>query len=149
MLKDLANGRFERILPDTIAERAGEVRRILLCTGKIYYELEQAREKLDRKDVAILRLEQLYPLSDDTLQFALRIYKDGTPVFWVQEEPANMGAWQYLRVRFCQTLLGRFPFDAVARPAAASPATGSHNAHKKEQEQIISAAFNEEVKNAG
>jgi 2-oxoglutarate dehydrogenase E1 component len=148
-LDDLANGRFERILPDTIAERTGEVSRILLCTGKIYYELEQAREKLDRKDVAILRLEQLYPLSDDTLQFALRMYYDGTPAFWVQEEPANMGAWHYMRVRFCQSLLGRFPFSVVSRPAAASPATGSHNAHKKEQEQIISAAFNEEVKNAG
>ncbi len=140
-LDDLANGRFERILPDNLGERSKDITRILLCSGKIYFELEQAREKLNRPDVAILRVEQLYPLPDDTIHFALRMYKEGTPAIWVQEEPANMGAWQYLRVRFCHKLVGRFPFSAISRPASASPATGSHSAHKKEQEQIISAAF--------
>jgi 2-oxoglutarate dehydrogenase E1 component len=140
-LDDLANGRFERILPDTIGDRTGEVSRILLCSGKIYYELEQAREKTNRRDVAVLRIEQLYPLPDEALRFALRSYKDETPVVWVQEEPQNMGALQYFRVRFCDRMLGRFPFSAISRPASASPATGSHNAHKKEQERIISAAL--------
>ncbi len=140
-LDELANGRFERILPDTIPDHSGGAGRILLCSGKIYYELEAAREKLQRRDVAILRIEQLYPLADETLQFALRSYTDGTPVYWVQEEPENMGAWRFLRVRFCENLLGRFPFKGVMRPASASPATGSHSAHKKEQEQIIAAAF--------
>jgi len=141
-LDDLSNGRFERILPDSVNDRvANEASRVLLCTGKIYYELEQAREKLQRRDVAILRVEQLYPLQDEALQFALRLYKDGTRVFWVQEEPENMGAWRYLRVRFCDKLLGRFPFAGIYRPASASPATGSHSAHKKEQDKIISTAF--------
>jgi 2-oxoglutarate dehydrogenase E1 component len=140
-LDELANGRFERILPDAISDQNGEVSRILLCSGKIYYELEQARERLQRRDVAILRIEQLYPLSDETLQFVLRMYKDGTPALWVQEEPENMGALYYFRVRFCDMLLGRFPFGAISRPASASPATGSHNAHKKEQERIIATAF--------
>jgi 2-oxoglutarate dehydrogenase E1 component len=139
-IDDLANGRFERILPDTLTARNVEVSRILLCSGKIYYELEQARDKLQRPDVAILRIEQLYPLSDEALQFALRSYKEEIPVFWVQEEPANMGALHYFRVRFCNRLLGR-PFATISRPASASPATGSHNAHKKEQERIIAAAF--------
>src|SRR5205823_6631337 len=110
-LDDLANGRFERILPDTVNNRTGEVSRILLTSGKLYYELEQAREKLQRPDVAILRIEQLYPLSDETVRFALQSYKDGTPVFWVQEEPENMGALHYWRLRFCDNMLGRFPFN--------------------------------------
>jgi 2-oxoglutarate dehydrogenase E1 component len=140
-LDELANGRFERIIGDTITDRSGDVSRILMCTGKIYYELEQTREKLQRKDVAILRVEQLYPLADETLAFALRAYKEGTPVVWVQEEPENMGAWRYLRVRFCDKLLGRFPFSGISRQASASPSDGSHNAHKKEQEKILAAAF--------
>jgi 2-oxoglutarate dehydrogenase E1 component len=140
-IDELANGRFERILADLITDRADAVSRILLCSGKIYFELEQARERLQRRDVAILRAEQLYPLSNETLEFALRGYKEGTPIFWVQEEPENMGAWRYFRVRFCDKLLGRFPFSGITRPASASPATGSHSAHKKEQEQLISEAF--------
>ena len=138
---DLANGRFERILPDTVVTNGRGIKRVLLCTGKIYYELEQAREKMQRKDIAILRVEQLYPLPDETLQFALRQYKEGTPVVWVQEEPENMGAWHYFRVRFCEKMLGRYPFSGLTRPASASPATGSHSAHKKEQDQIITAAL--------
>jgi len=139
-LDELSNGRFERIIPDTQTSPDGATR-ILLCSGKIYYELEQAREKLQRADVAILRIEQLYPLSDETLAFALRSYKDQTPIYWIQEEPENMGAWPYFRVRFGYIIEGRFPFLPIARPASASPATGSHNAHKKEQERILAAAF--------
>ncbi len=71
-----------------------------MCTGKIYYELEQQREALKRDDVAILRLEQLYPLQEQAVQLALAPYAAGIPVMWVQEEPENMGAWRYLRVRF-------------------------------------------------
>jgi 2-oxoglutarate dehydrogenase E1 component len=140
-LDDLANGRFERILPDSISDRSTDVSRILLCTGKLYYELEHARERLQRPDVAILRVEQLYPLSDETLLFALHPYKEGTPAFWVQEEPENMGAWNYFRVRFCGSLLGIFPFSGISRPASASPSDGSSNAHRKGQERIITAAF--------
>jgi 2-oxoglutarate dehydrogenase E1 component len=140
-LDDLASGRFERVLPDSIANREGEVRRILLCSGKIYYGLEREREHRQSRDVAILRVEQFYPLADDVLEFALRPYKDGTPVCWVQEEPENMGAWPYWGLRFGEALLGRFPLTRVSRPASASPATGSLNAHKKEQERIIRAAF--------
>ena len=88
-------------------------------TAEARAQLEQAREKLQRKDVAILRVEQLYPLADETLQFALKSYPPGTPVFWVQEEPENMGAWYYLRVRFCDRLLGTFPFARISRPASA------------------------------
>ena len=138
--EDFTTGGFRRILPDARASQAG-TRRILLCCGKIYYELADAREEAANQNVAILRIEQLYPLADETLAEALRGYADGTPVVWVQEEPANMGAWNYWRGRFGEKLLGRFPLSCLSRPSAASPATGSSSSHKIEQKQIISAAL--------
>jgi 2-oxoglutarate dehydrogenase E1 component len=113
----------------------------LLCTGKIYYELNQRRTELQRNDIAIVRLEQLYPLPNAELQQALAVYREGTLVVWVQEEPENMGAWRYLRIQFLERLLDRFPFRGVYRPAAASPATGSYSSHKKEQETLLNQAF--------
>jgi 2-oxoglutarate dehydrogenase E1 component len=143
-IDDFALGRFERILPDTIdaaSRSAAGVERVLMCSGKIYFDLERERERLGRKDVAILRLEQFYPLADATIDAALRPYPDGTPLFWIQEEPENMGAWRFLKIRFGEAVLGRLPFRGISRPASASPATGSHNSHKKEQEQLIALAF--------
>jgi 2-oxoglutarate dehydrogenase E1 component len=112
-----------------------------MCTGKIYYELEREREQSKRSDVAIIRIEQLYPVANDTLDALLRPYRDGTPAIWVQDEPVNMGAWPFLLAWFGQSLFGRLPFSGIARPASASPATGSHSSHKKEQEKLITAAF--------
>src|SRR5690606_9019564 len=109
-------------------------RRLLLCSGKIYYELLEYRERKERQDVAIVRIEQLYPLPDETLAAALRDVADGTPTYWVQEEPENMGACWYLRMRFGDKLLGRLPLGVVAREPSASPATGSAASHKLEQQ---------------
>jgi 2-oxoglutarate dehydrogenase E1 component len=141
-LDELANGSFHRILPDELPDKAAAgVKRVLLCSGKIYFELVEHREKSKRDDVAILRVEQLYPLADEALQSALAKYRDGTPVFWVQEEPENMGAWYDFRVRFADNLFGRLPFAGVSRPASASPAGGSSKAHKLEQAAVIAKAF--------
>ena len=139
-LADLTQGTFARVLPDT-SVAPDQVKRILLCTGKVYYDLVEKREKLKRTDVAIVRLEQIYPLSLSALTDALKAYADGTPVFWVQEEPANMGALKFMKVQFFDRLLDRFPLAYVSRPASASPATGSGNAHKKEQARLLDEAF--------
>jgi 2-oxoglutarate dehydrogenase E1 component len=139
-LNDCAQGRFRRILPDVLARAPEAVRRILLCTGKIYYELDKRREDSKREDVAIIRLEQLYPLDREALRSALTVYTPGTPAVWVQEEPENMGAWRYLRVQFGDKLFGSFPFSGISRPASASPATGSASSHRKEQGEIVAAA---------
>jgi len=139
-LDDLEKGGFRRILPDPETP-SGQVKRVLLCSGKIYYDLLAMREELRRTDVAILRLEQLYPLQDDHLREALEAYAPKTPVFWVQEEPANMGAWRYLLARFGSMLPGRMPFSGLCRPASASPAAGSAALHKVEQKQLIEEAF--------
>ena len=140
-LIDFADGGFQRIISDSIVRRRS-VKRVLLCSGKIYYELEKFREQHARDDVAILRVEQLYPLREEHLNAALDPYLDGTPVFWVQEEPHNMGAWRYLLATFGERLVGRFPFSGITRPAAATPATGSHASHEREQADIIERAIN-------
>ncbi|MGH7137957.1 MAG: 2-oxoglutarate dehydrogenase E1 component, partial [Pirellulales bacterium] len=102
-LDDCASGGFQRIIPDKLPE--GHVaERILLCSGKIYFDLIAERERLKRTDVPIVRVEQLYPLPSDDLRAALAQYPDGTPVYWVQEEPENMGAWRFLRIKFGERL---------------------------------------------
>jgi 2-oxoglutarate dehydrogenase E1 component len=145
-LEDLARGTFARILPDP--GRAGvaplaprKIRKIVLSAGKVHYDLAQHREKLARNDVALIRIEQLYPFPEAGLREVLSPYADGTPVVWVQEEPANMGAWPFLRLRLGTSLFGRLPFSGVSRPASSSPATGSAKSHKIEQEQILDAAL--------
>jgi 2-oxoglutarate dehydrogenase E1 component len=148
-LAECASGRFERILGDELPRPAEQVRRVLLCSGKIYYELAEHRAKAGREDVAIIRLEQLYPLRGEVLEAALAPYREGTPVFWVQEEPRNMGAWIYMRIHFGERLLGRFPFEGITRPASASPAAGSHRRHKQEQAEIIAKAFGESGTKSG
>jgi 2-oxoglutarate dehydrogenase E1 component len=139
-LEECANDRFRRILPDA-AEKGREVARVLICSGKIYYELEKHREEKGRNDVAIVRFEQLYPLPEDHVRAAMSSFGDGTPVIWTQEEPENMGAWPHMRRRFGERMLGKFPFSGIFRPASASPATGSARSHKLEQEEIIERAF--------
>lgn len=139
-LDDCAHGGFQRVIADRL--RAGQkAERILLCSGKIYYDLLAERERLGRQDVPIVRIEQLYPFPADELEAALADFAGGTAAYWVQEEPENMGAWRFLRVQFGDGLFGRLPFDGVSRPAAASPATGSHSSHKLEQQILLAKAF--------
>ncbi|HLP77062.1 MAG TPA: 2-oxoglutarate dehydrogenase E1 component, partial [Candidatus Paceibacterota bacterium] len=140
-LEELSNGKFQRILPDKLNKPAEDIRRILLCSGKIYFELEEHRSDARRDDVAILRLEQLYPLKPEMLDAALGRYREGTPAFWVQEEPANMGALNYLKIHFGDKLLGKFPLKGISRAASATPASGSAKRHKQEQAEIIKRAF--------
>jgi 2-oxoglutarate dehydrogenase E1 component len=140
-LEEFTSGRFARVIPD--AEARQPAQRVLLCSGKIYYDLLAARQERGRHDVAIVRAEQLYPFSESQLAAALEPVAEGTPVWWVQEEPENMGAWSYLRVRFGDRLLGRYPFAGITRPASASPATGSAGSHRLEQQSLIARAFGE------
>jgi 2-oxoglutarate dehydrogenase E1 component len=141
-LEALSEGTFQRIIPDTrpSVDPSG-VRRVILTSGKVYFELEERREELNADDVALIRVEQYYPMTADRLMKALEPYPEGTEVVWVQEEPWNMGAWFFLRMRYGEHIERRHPFWAITRPASASPATGSAAAHKVEQEQILERAF--------
>src|SRR4029077_452132 len=110
-LDECANGRFHRVLPDELATRSKKVGRVILCTGKLYYDLVKHRQDTGREDVAIVRLEQLYPLPKKSLLAALDSYPDGISLVWAQEEPENMGAWTYLRVRLGERVFGRWPLS--------------------------------------
>ena len=144
-LDECATGTFQRVIPDQMKRPASRVKRVLLCTGKVYYELNKRRNDLQREDIAIIRLEQLYPLRRELLEQALSDYAPGTNVVWVQEEPENMGPWRYLRVNFGDQLFGKFPFSGISREASASPATGSAIYHKKEQERILEDAVQSDI----
>jgi 2-oxoglutarate dehydrogenase E1 component len=141
-LEDLAGGEFQRVIPDASGVDPRDIRRVLLCTGKVAYELEKRRQELGRRDVAIIRIEQLYPLPRRPLEEALAGYAPGTPVIWVQEEPENMGAWRFLRIHLGEKLSEGLPFSGVCRQSAASPATGSKKSHDLEQNELLTAAFN-------
>ena len=140
-LEELATGEFHRILPDTSGVPAAQARRLLLCSGRVYFDLEQEREKRGAHGVHIVRLEQLYPLDSAMLTQVLSGYQAGTEVVWVQDEPWNMGAWYFIKARL-QALFGDgLPLQCVARAESASPATGSSSAHKLEQRALMDAAF--------
>ncbi len=114
---------------------------MLLCAGKIYYELAKERDERKRQDVAIVRMEQLYPLPLEGLRNTLARYKDGTPIYWVQEEPENMGAWRFLLAKLGGELFDRWPFSGIYRRSSPSPATGSASAHRMEQRELLMQAF--------
>jgi 2-oxoglutarate dehydrogenase E1 component len=138
-LEEFGTAGFQRVIPDIRGLKKAS--RVLLCTGKVYYDLEKRRAELGRNDVAIVRIEQLYPLPDRVLRAALDHFDDGTQFVWVQEEPENMGAWRHMRVRHGSMMFGRFPFSGVCRTESASPATGSASCHKLEQQELLERAF--------
>jgi 2-oxoglutarate dehydrogenase E1 component len=129
--KEFTDGSFQKILMEDLATGVA-IDRVILCTGKAYYELAEERQKRGVKNVAIVRIEQLYPLSSEELLAALVRF---------QEEPANMGSWTHIKMRFGDALQSRFPLRLICRPESASPSTGSLATHKLEQREILDAAF--------
>lgn len=140
-LEDLTSGTFQTILADTSATPPAGVRRVLLCSGRLYYDLEAAREQRGAKDVHVLRLEQLYPLDVPRLTQLLSAYGPGTELVWVQDEPWNLGAWTFVQSRLLALFGDGLPLRCVARAESASPATGSGAAHRAEASRLIEAAF--------
>ncbi len=140
-LAEFTQGTYQRVIPDSGAD-AAKVTRVLLTSGKVYYDLLAEREKRQADDVAIVRLEQLYPLRMELIEQALAPFPKGAPVIWVQEEPENNGAWHFLLVRWGRELFGR-ELRAHYRPASSSPATGSSSAHQLEQAELMRQAFEE------
>jgi 2-oxoglutarate dehydrogenase E1 component len=138
-LDDCAQGNFHPFVG--ALHKPNEIGRILLTSGKLSYELEQRRALDKRADIAIFRIEELYPLPLAQLEATLQPLRAGIKTLWVQEEPINMGAWRYLRATLGSDLFGRLPLSVLARPESPSPATGSAASHKLEQAQLIDAAF--------
>jgi 2-oxoglutarate dehydrogenase E1 component len=137
-LEEFTDGSFQPVLGDSSADPA-QVRRVLLCAGKVYYDLAHARAEQDRTDVAIVRVEQLYPLPAEELRGELAKYPNAELV-WVQEEPANQGAWPFIALNLPEHLDGR-PLLRASRRASASPAVGSLTVHEGQQHEVVATAF--------
>jgi 2-oxoglutarate dehydrogenase E1 component len=135
-LKDLEKGSFQQVIDDPVPP--GKVGRVILCSGKIYYELFNRRQERGDDDIAIVRLEQYYPFPEKLLKTTLSKYKRAKKWFWVQEEPSNMGAWSFVRHRLND--LTKKNFGYIGRGASASPATGFPKLYRKQQEDILSQA---------
>ena len=139
-VSDFTSGGFRPVLADPLAPEPAGVRRVLLCSGKVSYDLAAWRAQQEVSDTAILRLEQLHPFPAESLAAALAAYPSAE-VRWVQEEPANMGAWTYLALRLPALLDGRPPLTVRSRPAAASPAAGSGRVHEQQQKALVESSF--------
>lgn len=135
-LKEFETGtRFQEVIDDAAAKPV-KVKTLLLCTGKIYFDLLDKKRTDKREDVAIVRVEQLYPLPEKQLAAIFKKYSKAK-VRWVQEEPANMGSWTYLLFHFCN----RQPMELISREAAASPAIGFKKVHDQQQADVVRRAF--------
>ena len=133
---ELANGSFQMIIDDAHV-KAAEVKTLVFCTGKFYYDLEQAREGNNRKDVALVRIEQLFPLPVDKMKTMMEKYKNAEDIVWAQEEPRNMGAWSHILMHFDEA----HKLRVASRRFYASPAAGSSTRDKKRQQEVIEYVF--------
>jgi 2-oxoglutarate dehydrogenase E1 component len=141
-LEELADGRWHPVLDDTwAAPRAGQIRRLVLCTGKIYYDLLAEAEKMKERRPAIVRIEQLYSFPWQEIRVVLARYQTLEEMIWAQEEPRNMGAWIYLRSKLAEVLPHQAELRYVGRPERASPAEGYPAAHAAEQARIVAEAL--------
>jgi 2-oxoglutarate dehydrogenase E1 component len=133
---EVLKGGFKEILDDPNVKDPKKVKRILFCSGKVYFNLEEKKLEDNREDIAIVRLEQLYPLAKGQFNAIVKRYPNAE-LYWVQEEPKNMGPWLYIQ----STFYGDKSFTCVSRKASASPAVGFKKQHEKELNQIIEQAF--------
>jgi 2-oxoglutarate dehydrogenase E1 component len=133
-ISDFTDKIFSEVIDDTV--KANEVSRVILCTGKVYYDLLQHRTAEKISDIALIRIEQLYPFPHQQVEKLLKKYSKADDIIWLQEEPDNMGAWGFIK-----RMMPDLNIRLIARVESASPATGSHSAHDEEQQQLIKAAF--------
>jgi len=136
-LEEFTDGKFNEVIDDNFV-KAADVKRVLFCSGKVYYDLLEKQQTDNRKDVAVVRLEQLYPMPYDQLEAIQSKYKKATEFVWVQEEPENMGAWPYISRKFRKS---SFNFELVSRNESSSTATGYAKQHIAQQLYIVATAF--------
>jgi 2-oxoglutarate dehydrogenase E1 component len=143
-VSEFTDGTFQPVMSDPGINGspldAGAVNRVLLCSGKVFYDLYAARAERGITDTALIRLEQLYPLPIEETRRALATYQNAEDWVWVQEEPANQGAWSFIALNLLEHLDG-VRLRRVSRPAAAAPATGSARVHEWEQSALLEAAL--------
>jgi len=140
-LEDLSRGGFARVIGEVDDVPAQQVQRVVFCSGKVYFDLLKARRKEALREVALVRLEQLYPFPSEEYQAMLNRYPNAREVVWCQEEPQNQGAWYQIRHRLQELVMGRRPVLYAGRGPAAAPATGIAQIHEVEQQILVAAAL--------
>jgi 2-oxoglutarate dehydrogenase E1 component len=140
-LEDLARGGFARVIGEIEDIPAQQVQRVVFCSGKVYFDLLRARRNQALREVALVRIEQLYPFPSEEYQAVLSRYPNATEVVWCQEEPQNQGAWYQIRHRLQELATGRRPVLYAGRAPAAAPATGIAKIHEIEQQRLVAAAL--------
>jgi len=137
----IGDSQFQNVIDDPKNPQAADVKRVLLCSGKVYFALAEARENAKITDVAIVRVEQPYPLPDKELRNIFEKYRNARQILWVQEEPKNRGCWTFMQPRLRDLLKAGATLEYVGREEAASPATGNAAMHKEEVKEILAAAL--------
>ncbi|MDD2720804.1 MAG: 2-oxoglutarate dehydrogenase E1 component [Gallionella sp.] len=140
-LGDFTGGGFSAVIPEVDALENAKVRRIIACSGKIYYELLNARRSKELEDVAVIRLEQLYPFPHDDFAAQVSAYPNATEFVWCQEEPGNQGAWHRIQHYLLRHLRAGMKLGYALRPSSAAPAAGYLAVHNEQQKAVIEAAF--------
>ncbi len=140
-LADLAHGEYQRVIPDTLAKDAQAVNRVVLCSGKVYYDLVEERDKRQISDVAVVRIEQLYPFPRVELYAELVRFPNARTVVWCQEEPMNQGAWFQIRHHLQASISERHQLHYAGRQRSPAPATGNPNTHAREQAALVNEAL--------
>ena len=138
---DLVEGTWQAVLDDADAKDPKSVSSLILCSGRIYVDLVTNQLRKETPNVGIARLEQLYPFPKEALENVLDHYSNLERLIWVQEEPLNMGAWNYLRPRLRQLADQRYPLHYVGRPESSSPAEGSSTSYRANQQALIEQAY--------
>jgi 2-oxoglutarate decarboxylase len=136
---EFTSGAFQPIIPDATGLDPKAVRRVVLCSGKVYYDLDAARKSTGDTQTAVIRVERLYPLPIDEIRQQLAAFPNAGEVLWVQEEPANMGPWPFVALVFSEQL--DRPFTRVSRPAGSAPSAGSAKRHEVEQQALVNTVF--------
>ncbi len=141
-LDDLASGCYRRVLPEVDDIQPRKVKNIILCSGKVYYELLARRRAKKRNDIAIIRVEQLYPFPGPELNEVLKSYTCAKDILWVQEEPKNQGAWDFVKPRIPAMLNKNWQLHYIGRESSSAPAVGSAKLHGVQQRDLIKRAIN-------
>jgi len=145
-LEELSDGEFHPILDDpSAAERREQVKRLVLCSGKVYFDMDASERRASATSIAIARVEMLYPFADQQLADLIASYPNLGEITWVQEEPRNMGAWKVMSRRMPQILPEGVKLIFIGRPGRASPGEGYSAAHAREQERIVLTALTPEA----
>lgn len=140
-LSDLAKGHFETVIPDHEELNASKVKRVIMCSGKVYYDLVNTRKEREAGDTAIIRLEQLYPFPHKAVAAELKKYPGATEIVWCQDEPQNQGAWFFVQHYIMENMTEGQKLGYAGRPASASPAVGYYAKHNEQQKALLEAAF--------